>query len=113
MVLNDTAFKKLLENLPSVEVCLEWDGEEGRAEVEGHEMTSGNYIVFADFNVYESGTYDAGDYFTEPSFTSHGVSVDDFSFDIFNNITDEQIHLTDEQFKQLTKEIESSISTTV
>ena len=113
MVLNDTAFKKLIENLPSIEVPLEWDGDEGRAEVKGHEMTSGNYPVFADFNVYESGTTDKGDYLTPPSFDSNGVYVDDISVDIFHSETDEQIHLTESQKEEISKQIESLISTTV
>ena len=110
MTINNSQFTELLENLPLIEVSLDWDGEEGQGTFEGHEMTSGNFIVFADFNVFETGTIDGGDYFTGPSFTSHGHSSDVHGVDVFDN-DGEEVKLNPEQSIQITKKIESLIST--
>ena len=111
MVLNNSQFKTLIENLPSIEVFLEWEHEEGKANIEGHEMTSDIFLLYADFNVYETGTIDSGDRPTEPSFNSNGINIEDISVDIFVEESGEQINLTKEQNQAIIKAIESKIST--
>lgn len=116
MTINDLKFKTFIENLPSIKVSLEWEQEEGsikhegRAEEEAREMISGSYILFADFNVYESGQVCEGDRMTPSSFTSDGnEEVLDFAFKIFHTETDEEIHLTKHQKQALTNAIKLNI----
>ena len=110
MTLSDEQFNQLIKDLPSISVSLNWDGDEGQGKFEGHEFQSGSFLVFADFNVYETGTTDSGDYLTPPSFTSHGHSSDVHGVDVFDN-DGEEVKLNPEQSIQITKKIESLIST--
>lgn len=115
MVLNETTFKNLLENLPSIEVIIESESESESEyiEIRERELVSGYYLVIADFNVHESIEACPGDYLTPPSVTSNRISVYNVQFEVSHLLNDEEIHLTDSQKEELNKTIQSLIYTTV
>jgi len=109
MNLNQIVFNQILELIPPVKVHLNWSGEEGQFESEDHEILTGKNSVFANVSVYESGTFDAGDYFTPPSFQSNGESIHIEDPVIFSEDEEEDLVLTSEQEEALIKKIESLI----
>lgn len=110
MKLEKAQFAELVQQIPCIDIELDWDGDEGYKKVEGHEMSCGKFLVFADFTVTESGVSDRGDYFTPPSFTSYGKHVFDVTVDVFIEETADEIKLTKEQEAELVKEIERILS---
>lgn len=109
MVLTKTTFDKLIKETPSIEVCLEWDGDEGRSELKDHEIETSEYFLQISLNVFESGTTDHGDHFQPPEFNSDGVTVYQIQFKIFSKISDEEVHLTEDQAAELEKDIISNL----
>jgi len=111
MKLNESEFKTLVQHLPFIEVSLDWDGTEGRAKIDGHEMKSGIYLVFADFTVLETGSVDSGDALTPSAFISNGLFSEINAVDCFTEDVDKSIEFTPEQKKLLFKAIQSKIQT--
>jgi hypothetical protein len=113
MQLSEEQFNQLIKDLTSDSISLEWEGTEAHKEIEGHEMKSGRFLVFADFNISAYATYDAGDYYTPPSFDINSSSVDVNSIDAFVNDDSEEdgeeITFTEEQYKKLFEIIENLI----
>lgn len=112
MLLNQIDFQKLIKEIPSIEVSLEWDGNEGRTKLEGHEVETSSFFLVIGLSIFESGTTDSGDYFTPPSFSSNGVNSEINSLKVYKNESEEEIKFTEEQDSLLYKEIISLISTT-
>lgn len=116
MQLSEEQFNQLIKDLPSISVSLDWEGDEGHGSFEGHEMKSGRFLVFADFDVWETGTTDSGDgYLIPPSFTSNGHNSDVHGVDAFVNDDSEEdgeeITFTEEQYKKLFEVIGNLIET--
>ncbi|MGD2113410.1 MAG: hypothetical protein PVG07_00045 [Acidobacteriota bacterium] len=107
--MNHFKFNSLIKNIPSIEVCLDWDGLEGSKEVQDEEVEAGKFLIFASFSCFETGTYDAGDYLTPPCFSSDGLTVDNIEALVFDK-EGEEIHLTNKQETILFREIETNIT---
>lgn len=110
MKLTASQLDEIKKQIPGIDIELDWDGDEGYKQVTGHEMICGRYLVFADFTVTESGVSDPGDYYTPPSFTSHGKSMHDINIDVFVEDSGDEVKLTQVQELELIKEIERSLS---
>jgi len=110
MILNNPTFEKLIEEAPSIEAVLEWDGSEGTCELTDYETKTSSFYIKTSLNVSESGTIDYGDYHTPPSFNSNGIEVSDVHFTVFHKITDSEIHFTKEQTEAFTKNITSNLT---
>lgn len=108
MKIKQSDFKTIIENIPSIEVELVFEGTEGTATIEDKSIEIPPFTLSTSFSCYESGTFDAGDYMTPPSFSSNGLDIYDVEVLIYNKDGEELI-LSPEQNKQLIKIIESSI----
>ncbi len=112
MILNNSTFKKLISETPSIEAVLEWDDLEGNTELKDYETETPSFYIKTSLKVSESGTIDSGDYHTPPSFNSNGIEVSDVHFTVFCKNTDSEIHFTEEQTKAFTKDIITNLQTT-
>ena len=106
--MNHFQFNSLLKNVPSIEVSLEWCHTEGHGTFE-KEFEHKSFVVFTNFECFQTGTFDAGDFYTAPSFYPYPLEVCDLVFDVYDQDGDE-VKLTKKQEELLAKEIESSIT---
>ena len=110
MTINNNSFKNLLENLPPIEAALEWDGKEGRADIDDYEISLYGYLLFISFHVYASRTYNDGDHLTPSSFIIDNFTAHTHTIIIFTEDNLDEITLYTEQTSRLIKKIESLIS---
>ena len=113
MKINNLNFNSLVNNLSSIQIELNYENNSGHAEIEDYEIISGKYILFLNFNIYETISVDEGDYFTPPEITSESLSIEDISFVITHKGKEGSIWLTELQKSELINIIESLISTTI
>lgn len=111
MDINSTTFNKLVKEFPSVVVYLEWSLNEGSAKIEDQEFETSSFFIQISLNVSETGINDSGDYFTPPSFTSNGITVEEVKFKLFSKNTDEEVFLTEDQEIQFKKNIVANVIT--
>jgi hypothetical protein len=109
MYINQTAFNQILESIKPFKVHLDWFNGEGYFQSDEREILTGKTCVFVNISVHESGTIDAGDYFSPPSFRSNGLSIYIYDPFIFSEEKDEDLVLTSEQEEALIKKMESLI----
>lgn len=112
MMLNNSTFKKLISEAPSIEAVLEWDGSEGNAELKDYETETSSFYINTSLKVSESGTIDSGDYHTPPSFNSNGIVISDVSFNVFCKVSDSEVQFTEQQNEAFTKDIISNLKIT-
>lgn len=105
--MSNAQFEKLIKDIPSIEVSLNWSHHEGQGSFD-KEFESDRFIVFTSFGCFETGSFDAGDTYTPPSYSSNGLYVYDIEANIYDQ-EGEKIKLSTEQEEKLSKEIESSI----
>jgi len=109
MYINQTALNQIIESIKPFNVHLDWFNGEGYFQSDEREILTGKNCVFVNISVHESGTIDAGGYFSPPSFRSNGVSIYIYDPFIFSEEKDEDLVLTSEQEEALIKKIESLI----
>lgn len=99
MKLKESQLKQLLTSIPSItdEFPLKWEGEEGHAEIEAHEIECGQFLISADFGIHEIGMIDPGDHETEPSFHSQGRTFFDFNIQVIHNYKGYAYKITSDQ----------------
>ena len=102
-----TKFKKLINDLPSIEVALDWCHTEGKGKFE-EEVRCENLIMFVYFECYQTAIIDKGDIFTAPEVTLNELDVYDVDFDIVNKQGD-NIKLSKFQTEKLKNVIKLSI----
>jgi hypothetical protein len=107
MKLSNELFKTIIKSLPSIDVELDFEGDEGFKEVEEHEIEVESFLLYVDFTVHESGLSEYGDFYTPPSYHSSGKTSFVSDITIFESATGIQIDLASEQLHTLSKEIES------
>lgn len=107
--MNHFQFNSLIKNIPSIDVCLDWDEQKGTKEVEDEEVQAGKFTLSASFSCYETGVFDFGDNLTPPSFSSDGLDIDDIYVDVYNE-EGEEVTLTQKQKELLEITIKSSIN---
>lgn len=112
MILSEHYFNLLKESIKPITICLDWEDHEGKAELDRTEIECTGFVFFLSCKVTETGVVDTGDYWTSPSFTSNGFQIEDFSFEVYDEPTDEQIFFTEKQQEELCKQIISLTSTT-
>ena len=106
--MNHFQFQKLIKNIPSIEVSLNWMHEEGSGNFEEEFQTS-SLTVLASFSAYQTGVFDVGDYYTAPSFTTNDPCIDDIEANVYNKDGDE-VQLSIQQKESLETQIKSSIN---
>lgn len=104
MRLKDPELKQLLNQIPCIteDFPLKWEGEEGHAEIECHEIVCGPFLLYVDFAIHESGLIDPGDHETEPTFHTNGKTFFDFSIDVLNNDQGYIYNITPDQRDSIT-----------
>lgn len=105
--MNHLQFKKLIKDIPSIEVSLNWNNTEGQGDFE-KELELNSFILSTNFSCLESGIFDAGDNITAPSFSSDGLDIFDIEFNVYNE-EGEEMKLSDKQEQELSNQIKSSI----
>lgn len=108
MNLKDSQLIDIIEDIPSIEVCLNWIHNEGEGKFE-KEIEASGFNVSANFSCYETGTFDAGDFYTPPSFSSLGLDIFDIEVAIFDQ-DGEELNLSTQQKESLEQSIKSSIT---
>lgn len=106
--MNNASFHEILSEIQPIPVELNWIGNEGCGDFESEIHTSHHSIV-ANYECYEHGIYDPGDYFTAPYFTTDGLQVVDIEIKIYNECGDE-LTLSLEQIKIISNKIELSLN---
>jgi hypothetical protein len=107
MNLKDSQLIDIIENIPSIEASLTWIYNEGEGSFE-KEIEADAFIVSTNFSCFETGTSDAGDYTTPPSFISSGLDVFDVEVNIFDQ-DGEELNLSIQQKESIIQSIKSSI----
>lgn len=107
MKLTDSQLIEIIENIPSIEVSLQWLRNEGTGSFD-KEVEAGLFTISTTFSCYESGTSDAGDYHTPPSFVSSGLDIFDIEVNIFNQ-DGEELTLSTPQQESIEQAIKSNI----
>ena len=106
MKLSGKQFEDLLQNLPSIDIELYFEGDEKFYQAEQHEILLEDVCLYADFEVRETGTSDSGDHLTPPSFTSDGKKAFVSNVEILDNETDNVVVIDSEQFRMLCSNLE-------
>ena len=108
MKISDKQFEDLLQSIPSIEVELEFEGEQGFASETEHEVYVNGFFLDVDFIVRESGHYEPATQYTPDAFISSGKSA----FVSYVTIHDEEgdeVDLSDEQVQTISKNLESNL----
>lgn len=88
---------------------IDWEGNEGRARVEGEEFTYGPYLLFIDYSITAIADFDNGDYYNQPSVIIKSKFVSDVNITMFVEETAEPIRLSDYQKNILIKSVENCL----
>ena len=105
--MNNFQFRKLVKDIPSIDVSLNWLGSLGHGTFE-REFISNSFTVLISFDCLETGIHCGGDYLTPASFISDGLDVLDLEFDVYNEDGD-SVNLSQNQRESLSEEIKFSI----
>lgn len=109
MKIYNSTFQKLITEIPSVEIPVEWYGGQGASDITSLALNTLNFFIIMDLTVSESGKIDSGDHFTPPSFSSNGVNSEVTSLKVYKNNSDKEIILNPKQEHLICNEIISSI----
>ena len=105
--MNHFQFRKLVKDIPSIDVSLNWLGGQGSGTFE-REFISNSFTTLISFSCFETGIHCGGDYLMPASFISDGLDVLDLEFDVYNEDGD-GVNLSQNQKESLSQEIKFSI----
>jgi len=109
--LNQKQLNQLVNNLPSIEVDLDWDydcgNDYGKYENDSHEIEFDNYFVRCELAVYETGTTTSATYYTPAEYNTQDKTVEVGHIEVWHN--EDEIQLTTEQEEKLRENIIVSV----
>ncbi len=104
-ILTAIDFSKLIENLPVIEVELDYDGNFGTYENSDFEIDFDHFFINCELRIEKYITTDYGSC-GAPEYNVRGVNIEVSNIKAF--YYDDEIELTNEQYKLLTKTIQEN-----
>lgn len=101
-------FEKLIKNVPHIQIELNWIFEEGAGHFEEEKQVCG-FLLAVNFDAFQTGKYDPGDWLTEAAFFPDELSINNLEIFVFNK-EGEAEQLTELQAKRLEEKIKSCIT---
>lgn len=100
---------KIVEGIPSIDLCLDWDGTEGRFKEEGKEIVSGPWILVFNIEAFESGYIIPGDWDNQEEFVSQKKEALIEDLTIYINDED-KVLMSDDLCEEIKSELISNLN---
>ena len=92
--------KEINENLPDLNIDLDWDHGQGRYENQDYQIEVSGYLLSVDITCFGDAIERPGRFMEEPSYTNHSYSTTIYSITVYDNEGDKLL-INDKQFRSI------------